>query len=262
MQQASGWHEKDPATTLFVVNPNSTASMTVQIEAAARLAASPGTRIIAANPSYGPAAIEGYFDGALCLPGMLQQIERGEREGVDAHIIACFDDTGLDAARALAAAPVVGIGEAAFHMATLIAHRFSVVTTLARSISTIEANLVRYGLSVRCAGVHAADVPVLALERSDTGVRERIRQVARQALSADRSEAIVLGCAGMAGLAEGLAREFGVPVIDGIAAAVKMAEGLASLGLRTSKALSYASPFPDRRLALSNHRVVAGDPAS
>lgn len=262
MQQAPGW-DKSSGTTLFVVNPNSTASMTAQIEITARQAASPGTRIIAVNPPYGPSAIEGYFDGALCLPGLLQQIERGERDQVHAHIIACFDDTGLDAARALAGAPVVGIGEAAFHLASLVAHRFSVVTTLPRSIATIEANLVRYGLSVRCAGVHAADVPVLALEQSGTGVRERIRQVARQALSSDRSEAIVLGCAGMADLAEDLSRECGVPFIDGIAAAVKMAEGLASLGLRTSKTLSYASPFPDRRRVLSNYLPeIAGDPAA
>src|SRR5204863_93425 len=126
--------------------------------------AAPGTRIVAVNPPVGPESIEGFYDDALAVPGLLAEIAKGEAQGVSAHVIACFDDTGLDAARALAAAPVVGIGEAAFHAASLVAGRFSVVTTLARSIPAIEHNLVRYGLASRCARVRAAEVPVLSLE--------------------------------------------------------------------------------------------------
>jgi allantoin racemase len=229
-----------------VVNPNSTASMTVKIGVVARRAASPGTQIVAVNPDEGPTAIEGCFDGALCVPGLLKEIARGEREEVDGHIIACFDDTGLDAARALATAPVIGIGEAAFHLASLVAHRFSVVTTLSRSIATIESNLIRYGLSTRCAGVHSADVSVLSLEDQHSQARAEINVAVGRALSRDRSEAIVLGCAGMADLAAALSAEHGVPVIDGVAAAVKLVEGLTALGLRTSKISSYAPPLPER----------------
>ena len=86
----------------------------------------------------------------------------------DAAILACFDDTGLDAARTVFDGPVVGIGEAAFHMASLVAGSFSVVTTLQRSVPAIEHNLVRYGLASRCRSVRASEVPVLALE--DTGL--------------------------------------------------------------------------------------------
>src|SRR5207245_4951726 len=69
------------------------------------------------NPPVGPESIEGFYDDALAVPGLLAEIAKGEAQGVSAHVIACFDDTGLDAARALAGAPVVGIGEAAFHAA-------------------------------------------------------------------------------------------------------------------------------------------------
>ncbi len=242
--------EQDGGIRILIVNPNTTGSMTERIGEIARQAACPGTTITAVNPTHGPAAVEGFFDGALSVPGLLQQIARGENEKVDAHIVACFDDTGLDAARALAFAPVIGIGEAAFHLASLVGDRFSVVTTLSRSVATIEANLVRYGLVARCAGVHAANVPVLALDGPDVAVREKVELAVQQVLAADRSEAIVLGCAGMAGLAEELSKKFEVPVIDGVAAAVKMAEGLVSLGLRTSKIRAYAPPFPERLLAL------------
>src|SRR5262245_46940984 len=152
---------------ILIVNPNTTPSMTDAIRRAAERVATPGTRIVAVNPEHGPESIEGFYDEALAVPGLLAEIARGERRGVDGHVIACFDDTGLDAARALARAPVVGIGEAAFHVASLVAGRFSVVTTLGRSIPAIEQNLVKYGLASRCARVRAAGVPVLALEDKD-----------------------------------------------------------------------------------------------
>ena len=211
---------------LLVFNPNATASMTVKIGAAARAAASPGTEILAQDPGEGPVSIEGYVDEAYAVPGMLDVIRRADRDGtaarVDAHVIACFDDTGLDAARALATRPVVGIGEAAFHMASLVAGRFSVVTTLSRSIPAIEGNLVRYGLASRCARVRASEVPVLALEDPASDAAARIADEIERAKAEDRAEAIVLG---------------------GVACAVKLAESLVALGLRTSKRGGYAPPL-------------------
>lgn len=132
---------------LLVVNPNTTHSMTEKIGAAARAVAALGTEIIAVNPDSGPPSIEGYFDEAFAVPGLIAEMKKAGE--VDATIIACFDDTGLDAARSLSTAPVIGIGEAAFHVASLIAGKFSVVTTLPRSVPAIEHNLVRYGLMSR-----------------------------------------------------------------------------------------------------------------
>jgi allantoin racemase len=227
---------------LLVVNPNTTASMTAKIAAAARDAASAGSEIVAVNPRSGPAAIEGYVDGALAVPGLLTEIAAGEAGGVDGHIIACFDDTGLDAARALAKAPVIGIGEAAYHVASLVAGHFSVVTTLSRSIPIIEENLVRFGLAARCARVRASEVAVLDLEKPGTAARERVAAEIGEAIRHDRADAIVLGCAGMADLAATFAARFGVPVIEGVSAAVKLAEALVGLGLATSKVGGWATP--------------------
>ena len=106
---------------IHVVNPNTTASMTEKIGAAARAAASPGVEIRAVNPDFGPPSIEGYFDEAFSVPGLIAEI--GKAPDADAFVIACFDDTGLEAARCATDAPVVGIGEAAFHMASLIAEQ-------------------------------------------------------------------------------------------------------------------------------------------
>ena len=226
-----------------VINPNTTAAMTETIARAARDAAAAGTVIDAATSSTGPVSIEGYYDEALSLPGLLIEIRNGEALGVDAHVIACFDDTGLDAARQIAAAPVIGIGEAACHAAMLIANRFTVVTTLERSIPALEHNLLKYGLERR-ARVRAAEVPVLALDDDRSDARVRIDAEIARALAEDRAEAIVLGCAGMAKLARDLSVKHQCPVIDGVGAAVKLGEMLTALGLKTSKRGGYQTGAP------------------
>jgi allantoin racemase len=215
---------------LLIVNPNTSASMTARIGEAASAAAARRTQIHAVNPESGPASIEGYFDEAFAAPGALQEIVKGEAAGFDAFVIACFDDTGLEAARCVATGPVLGIGEAAFHMASLVAHRFSVVTTLSRSIAPIESNLMKYGLDRRCARVRACEAPVLALEDPASGARELLSAEIERAKAEDGAEA--------------LARRHALPVIDGVASAVKLAEALVSLGYATSKLGPYAPPLP------------------
>lgn len=56
------------------------------------------------------------------------------QENFDAVVTACFDDTGPDAARCITDKPMIGIGEAAYRVASMLANKFSVVTTLARSV--------------------------------------------------------------------------------------------------------------------------------
>lgn len=226
-----------------VINPNTTAAMTETIAGAAREAAARSTTIEAITSSTGPISIEGYYDEAMSLPGLLMEIRKGAADGVDGFVIACFDDTGLDAARQIAMAPVVGIGEAACHAATLVANRFTVVTTLARSIPALEHNLMKYGFERR-ATVRAAEVPVLALEDEGSDARARIDIEIARALVEDRAEAIVLGCAGMAKLARDLSAQHGCPVIDGVGAAVKLVEMLATLGIKTSKRGGYQAGAP------------------
>ena len=230
---------------IVVINPNTTAAMTARIAATAQSVANAGTSIIAIQPAAGPASIEGYADEAMAVPHMLQAMfaEQTNNPAVAGYVIACFDDTGLDAARCVLNAPVVGIGEAACHVASLLAARFSVVTTLGRSVSPIDHNLVKYGLASRCARVRAAEVAVLDLEDPASDAYAHISNEIRMALIEDRAEAIVLGCAGMTDLAARLSNEHGVPVIDGVGAAVKLIESLAAMGLKTSKRMTYAAPL-------------------
>ena len=227
---------------ILVINPNTTASMTNKIHEAAAAVIHPHSTIKTVNPSSGPVSIEGYYDEAYSVPGLLQEIQQGEQQGFHGYVVACFDDTGLGAARELAKGPVVGIGEAAMHFASLLGTGFSVITTLARSVPILEDNAERYGFGRRCRKVRAASVPVLALDEPGSDAREKVKAEAQRALSEDGSDCIVLGCAGMTDLVRWLSEELGVPVIDGVGAAVKLVESIAVLGLTTSKTGAYAYP--------------------
>jgi len=229
---------------LLLINPNTSAPMTEGIAAAARAVAAAGTQIVAVQPSFGPASIEGHYDEAFAAAGVAEQVRLHAAQGFDGVVIACFGDPGLDAAREASDAPVLGIAEAAFHAASFVATGFSVVTTMTRTCVIAEHLLQRYGFREKCRGVHGTDIPVLALEDGGDAVFAQTEAACLDALTQDRSGAIVLGCAGMADLALRLQTRLGVPVIDGVGVAVKFAEALAALGLRTSKRGDYAAPLP------------------
>jgi allantoin racemase len=129
-------------------------------------------------------------------------------------------------------------------MASLIGNSFSVVTTLERTCGMAWHLAERYGMRHACRNVHASDLPVLDLEKPGSNARAIILQACRDALEQDRSDCIVLGCAGMADLCEDLSAELGVPVIDGVVAAVKLVEALVGMRLSTSKHGDWARPLP------------------
>jgi len=225
---------------ILVLNPNTTASMTAKIERAAIAVAAPDTRIRALNPKDGPVSIEGAYDDVFAAAASLRALKAAPR--ADGYVIACFDDTGLDGARAMLDGPVVGIGEAAFHFACLVAHKFGVVTTLAQGVPVLERNLAAYGFANRCVRVAAAEVPVLALEEPGSAAAKKVEATARRLIEEEGAEAIALGCAGMADLAGRLSVSLGAPVIDGVASAVKLVEGLVATGVATSRQAAYAKP--------------------
>jgi len=233
----------DTTKKLLLINPNTSGQMTEAIAQAARAVAAPGTEVRAVHPSFGPVSIESHYDEAFAAAGVAEQLRLAADWAPDAVVIACFGDPGLEAARELTEAPVLGIAEAAFHAATMLATGFSVVTTMTRTCIMAERLVQRYGMHHQCRGIHGTDIPVLSLECCGEATLHQIEDAARAALERDRSGAIVLGCAGMAPLCAELSRRLGVPVIDGVAVAVKFAEALSGLGLRTSKRGDYALPL-------------------
>ncbi|WP_290685364.1 MULTISPECIES: aspartate/glutamate racemase family protein [unclassified Haematobacter] len=209
---------------LLFINPNATVSMT---EAVVATACALTTAEVAGWTNHdGPPAIEGAEDGERAVPGVLSRLEAARDWGADAIVIACFDDTGLERIRASAHCPVIGIGEAAFHMAALMAPRFRVMTSVEAALPVIGQNISAYGFAPRCAGLHASGIPVLDL---DSGTEEVVDRLAAAIRGAGGDDPVVLGCAGMSALRPRLAARLSMPLVDGVAAAALLAESLARL---------------------------------
>ncbi|KAA0971761.1 aspartate/glutamate racemase family protein [Aureimonas fodinaquatilis] len=226
-----------------VINPNTTQSMTDKIGAAAMDVANAQTQVVAVSPRMGPVSIEGHYDEAISAIGVIDEVLRGEAEGFDGYLIACFDDPGLGAAREIARGPVLGIAEAAMHTASYISGGFTVVSTLHRSRIILEHLVRAYGMEHKCRKVRTTELAVLDLEVEGSDAQSILVEECRRAIAEDGSDCIVLGCAGMADLAATISRECGVPVVDGVASGVKALEGLIGLGLSTSRAGGYARPL-------------------
>ncbi|SEQ29739.1 aspartate/glutamate racemase family protein [Lentzea albida] len=222
---------------IHVVNPNTSTAMTEAIGRAASAIAGPGVQVRTTCPSMGPASIESHYDEALSVPGLLSEIASSEADG---HVIACFGDPGLEAARELVDGPVIGIAEAAMRTAALVGRGFSVVTTLDRTRGRAWDLAHRYGMAGFCRGVSACDVPVLEVEAAV----DAVVAACRAAVAADGSDVVVLGCAGMTSQRAEIERRVGVPVVDGVQAAVLQVESLVRMGLRTSAAGEFAAPPP------------------
>ncbi|MFD4972222.1 aspartate/glutamate racemase family protein [Streptomyces sp. NPDC058424] len=228
---------------ILIANVNTTASMTETIRAQAAASASPGVEIVGLTPSFGPESVEGNFESYLAAVAVMDRIVRYD-EPYDAVIQAGYGEHGREGLQELLDVPVVDITEAAAQVAMLIGRTYSVVTTLDRAVPQIQDRLLLAGLSERCASVRASGLPVLELEADPARAADAIVAEARRAVDEDRAEVICLGCGGMAGLDQKISAATGVPVVDGVAAAVTLAEGLVRLDLSTSKVRSYAPPRP------------------
>lgn len=237
---------------ILVINPNTTQAMTDAIGEVARAAAAPGTEVECTSPAGGPRSIEGFTDEVLAAYHLVETVA-ANRGRYDAIVVACYGDPAVSACREVSDVPVVGIAEASFHMASLVAHKWSIVTVLPRVKPLLEEVVIRNGLERRCASIRPAPLTVLEIEEDLDRAKRMMVEEARVAIDQDGAEAILLGCAGLGPIDKAMQSELGVPVFDGTACAVKLAESLISYGVSTAKVHAYLAPEPKE--------IVGGTPA-
>jgi allantoin racemase len=228
---------------ILVVNVNTTDSMTASIGREAAAVASPGTEIVPLTPLFGAESVEGNYESYLAAIAVMETV-KAYPEPFDAVIQAGYGEHGREGLQELLEVPVVDITEAAASTAMYLGHRYSVVTTLDRTVPLIEDRLKLAGLTDRCASVRASGMSVLELESDPGAAVQAIVEQSLRAVSDDHAEVICLGCGGMAGLRQKVAESTGAPVVDGVAAAVTVAESLVRLDLTTSKVRTYAAARP------------------
>ncbi|HUQ79205.1 MAG TPA: aspartate/glutamate racemase family protein [Patescibacteria group bacterium] len=237
-----------PPIEIRVVTPITTTSF--RDAAALQELSHPGLVLSHSYIDSGPASIESALEELLAGPGAARKVADAAADGVDAAVIDCFGDPGLDAARELVRIPVVGAGQASLHVASMLGFRFSIVTTLQRVFHLNAHEVERYGLSSQLASFRAVDEAVLDLDRDKERLVGMLTDQATAAVREDGAHVIVFGCTGMSDVAVGVrsgleSRGISVPVVEPMSSAVRLAEALVRLGLTHSQ-ITYPAPPPKK----------------
>jgi Asp/Glu/hydantoin racemase len=207
------------ASRILVINPNSSQSCTAGIAESLKPFAAP------ARPSFevvslpgGPPAITTWRDWFSVAEPLCQMVEQ---EKAEAYIIACVSDPGIDAIRTVTDRPVLGPFRAAVASALARAERFGVIAFVEASKARQRRVLQAMGVEARLAASIALNLPMETLT-DPTAARAALCDTAK-ALVAAGSEAVILGCAGMAGHRAAVEDAAGVPVIEPCQAAAAQA---------------------------------------
>jgi allantoin racemase len=226
---------------ILILNPNTSADITARLAAVAQQAAASGTVLATATATRGVPYIatraEAQIGGAIALE-MLAERHRD----YDAAIIAAFGDPGLFGARELFDIPIVGMAEASMLTACMLGRRFAIVT-FARALGPWYQECVdMHGLTSRCAGIRMLDAPFKEVGNVQDEKESLLAELAgRAALELD-ADVVILAGAPLAGLAARVRERIPVPVIDQMAAAVKQAEALVTLGVRKATVGAFRRP--------------------
>lgn len=229
-----------------VINPVITTSWERETLEAYQAAADPDTEVSVVTLDWGTPSIEGHVAEALVAPDIIAKAIEAERAGVDAVVVDCMGDPGVQACREAVAIPVVGPAEACMHLAAILGHRFSVLTVVDSLIPIVENQALRYGVAAKLASVRAFNIPVLDLASDAGATLGAVVAVAEAAVRSDGAHVLIPGCTGLAGFApriqaELAARGCEVPVLDPPPVAMKLAQSLVALGYHHSRR-TYGRP--------------------
>jgi allantoin racemase len=215
--------------TIYVINPNSSETVTAGIDAAvAPLRSSDGPEIACVTLAEGPPGIQSQRD-VDSIPGPLLRMAANLENSASAFVVACFSDPGMHSLREQSRLPVLGIAESGVLTALTLGQRFGVIAILANSVPRHLRYFGAMGVTDRLAG----DLPIGlgVAELSDAGrTFERMSDVGKTLRDEHGADVVVMGCAGMAAYREPLEKTLGIPVVEPTQAAVTMAIGRVRLG--------------------------------
>src|SRR5436190_1587490 len=228
---------------ILVANPNTSSGITDRLVAAGRLVAGPGTELLPMTASRGVPYIATRAEAAIGSAVFLEML--AERRGTfDAAICAAFGDPGLGGARELFDFPVVGMAEAAMLVACTLGRSFGIVS-FSKSLEPWFAEIVAWhGLSGRCAAIRTLDEAFKSIDEVQEEKEQRLVDLANRTVANDQADVIILAGAPLAGLADKIRERVPVPLVDGIQAAVVLAEGLVRLKPRKATTGTFRRPGP------------------
>jgi len=214
-----------------------------------RSIASPGTQIdifgIGKHPEKSIGAIESVYDAAMAMPLELECGLAAEKAGYQAVIISCGDDPGVVPLREILKIPVIPPTATAMHICSMLGNRFSLLTTgnFHTRRTELHERISSYDGLLKFVSVHPIGLSVLEVRAKPKEAYEAMVKEGKRAVEEYGADSLTFGCMSMAFLMvdDKLSKDIGIPVVNPVKTAVKMAELLIDLGLTHSK-LAY--PYP------------------
>lgn len=244
---------------LLLVNGNTDSALTARLVGRARGVGGGAVEVIGATARFGARYIASRAAAAIAAHAVLDAYAEAVVRGgePDAVLIACFGDPGLLALREIAPVPVTGMAEASILLAASVGQRMALLTGGSAWVPMLEDFAAAMGFSERVV-VRAVAATGDRIARDPEAALEALAAAACAAVERDGVEVVVLGGAGLAGLALRLAPRLPVPVLDSLACGVRFALALASVGLnlRRDQPTEGQSAFAGLGVALST--VLAG----
>jgi allantoin racemase len=226
---------------LLIANPNTTGAITDLLAGAARAVASPGTAIKAVTGTFGAAVMGSRMEMTVGDHAALDLVAR-EAADCDAVIIGAGVDSGLRAIRQMLPVPVIGMTEAALHVACLTAGRFGLVASSSRIAVVLRELVAGYGLTERLAGIRWLGTEAGDIYAAPESAVASIAEAAGTLVSLDLAETVILVGAVMAGMPPRVQDHVPVPVLEGVTCAVPLAEALVRMRIRRPSTGSFAPP--------------------
>lgn len=230
---------------LLLVNGNTDAAMTARMVALARATAGADVAIDGATARFGARYISSRSAAAIAGHAVLDAFAHALADGAapGAVMLACFGDPGLAALRELSPVPVVGMAEASIVTAAMLGGRIALLTGGARWVPMLTEHAAALGFGDRVV-VRGIALTGDAIAADPDTALPALAAEARAAVEEEGAEVVVLGGAGLAGLAERLADAVPVPLLDSLACTVRAAIALARASAAKPSAGSYAAPPP------------------
>ncbi len=204
-----------------------------------------GTEVVVRKVTRGTESIESRLDEVYAAPAILDEVQRGEKEGFDACIVGCAGDAGVAVAKDVARIPVIGPLEASIAVAQILGRRFVFLWTLPERIRSVEDRVARF-LPRSDFFIYPTHIPVLEMTKNVEHTIETLVRVIRKSIEQDRVDTAVLGCLSMRGMGERVQQELNIPVVDPALAALTMAQSIVKMGLTQAKG-AYPFPPPKKR---------------
>ena len=235
---------------LLVINPNISTDVSALISTEATRSVGAGTQISMRTADYGVEYIETRLESMIAAVAVAEIIAAHD-DPFDGVVVAAFGDPGIPALKELVDVPVVGITEAALCAAAMLGQRFSIIAISQRIRPWYQDAVDRSGFTGRLASLHCLADELGGIGSVQQDFRQPLLDLCLQAVRADGADSVILAGAPLAGLGRSLRQDIPVPVVDGIAAGVRMCEALVGLRAGGHEEGAFAVPPPKPRRGLS-----------